>query len=67
MVVVGGGQAPGIVSPVVAVVVAATCRRAAVVVMVIGKVMIRTRIRFLGPGQTQGYCKGTTLGLCLVM
>ena len=56
---VGGGgwrgQAPGMVPPVVAVVVATTCRRAAVVVMVMGKVMIRTRIRFLGLGQTQGY------------
>jgi len=46
---------PGMVPPVVAVVVAVTCRRTAVVVMVMGKVMIRTRIRFLGPGQTQGY------------
>ena len=54
---VGGGswrgQAPGMVPPIVAVVVAATCRRAAVVVMVM--VMIHTQIRFLGPGQTQGY------------
>jgi len=47
------------VPPVVAVVVAATCHGAAMVVMVMvmvmGKVMIRTRIWFLGPGQTQGY------------
>ena len=43
------------VPPVVAVVVAMTCCRAAVVVMVMGKVMIRTQIWFLGPEQTQGY------------
>jgi len=55
VVVVGRGQAPGMVPPIVAVVVAATYRRAVMVVMVMGKVMIRTRIRFLGPGQTQGY------------
>jgi len=53
--VVGGGQVPGIVPPIVAVVVTATCHRAAVVVMVMEKVMICTRIWFLGPGQTQGY------------
>jgi len=60
VVVVGRGQVPGVFSPVVVVVVVVvvtTCCRVAVVVMVMGmvRVMIRTRIWFLGPGQTQGY------------
>jgi len=53
VVVVGEGQAPGMVPPVVA--VAATCRRAVVVVMVMGKGMIRIPIQFLDPGRTPGY------------
>jgi len=62
VVVVGGGQAPGMALPIVAavvvvVVVATTCRRAVVVVMgmVIGKGMIHIPIQFLDPGRTQGY------------
>jgi len=55
---VGGGGwrgwVPRMVPPVVAVAVAVTCHRAVVVVMVIvrGRMMIHTRIQFLGPGQT---------------
>jgi len=52
VVVVSGGQAPGMVSPVVAivvVVVAATCHRAAVVVMVRKRVMTHILTRFLVP------------------
>jgi len=56
VVVVGEGQASGMVSPVVAVVVAATCRRAAVVVIVKVMAMIRILTWFstliLDPGQT---------------
>jgi len=56
VVVVGRGQAPGMVPPVVAVVVAAICRRAAVVVMVKVMAMIRILTRFpaliLDPGRT---------------
>jgi len=59
VVVVGRGQAPGMIPSVV---VVATCHRAAVVivmVMVKGKMMIRIQTWFLGltldPGQTQGY------------
>jgi len=53
VVVVGGGRVPGIVPSVVAIVVVATCHRAVVVmVMVKGRMIIRIRTRFLGPGRT---------------
>ena len=61
VVVVGRGWAPERVPPVVVVAaaVAATFRKAIVVVMVMGKMMIRIWIRFLGlildPGRLQGY------------
>jgi len=61
VVVVGEGQAPGRISPVVVVAVTAAthCRAAVGMVMVKGKMMTHIQTRFLGltldPGQTQGY------------
>ena len=53
VVVVGGGQVPGIVPPIVAVVVTATCHRVAVVVMgMVMMRMIRILIQSLDPGYT---------------
>jgi len=61
VVVIDGGQAPGMIPPVVVVVVVVitTCCRATVVMMVMGMGMICMMNWFLGlildPGQTQGY------------
>ena len=52
MVVVGGGWAPRIVPPVVAVVVAATCHRVAVVVMAMIHILTQFPTLILDPGQT---------------